>query len=434
MRCDALDGDPIEGDVFVVRDVAAAFGRIEQGAREAQQRLGSICEGVGDIVWSGPAADAFRARLQEVRPDLLKLEDSHRLAREAMAAYAGQLERAQLSGYQATAQAQDAVPERNRADLAADQARCDLRLAASAVRARDIELLTLHNAMRAADPTQYPELAGQERTAQARREAATRVMHEAKSRLGAAESARSVAESHLESARRLFDEARGLRDGAGAEVVRRLSEAGDAGIRNRSTVQRFWHDVQDLAVEAVNHPWFGPVTTSLGHMSTVLTALSLVTLVFCPLAAPVMIGLAIASAAVSGALLAGTLLQWSVGRATTRELIEKGVTTVLSAVGIKGAGALTKNHGLPGMVKRSLAPNDNRELSGLARRLLWTPLTVAPKSSVGEATFPFVTNPVRAFRFETALEAVHAGEMVHSLRQDGMELTRTLASDEECGR
>lgn len=212
-------GDPTPGDPYVVRDVARRWGTVGSEAEYAEGKLRGLLGDDAIVTWIGQAGEQFRTRSSTLPDQLGKVADSYRLASEAMTWWAGRLETHQ-------GDAGRALIDGRAAKLDLDHARARLTGASG-----DVDLAGRAPALTALAPT--PEQ-----------------VQDAHDRLRAAQQAQSAAQGlvddaqrRLDLARRLAMDAREARESDARETTRRIHEASEAGIPERSR----WQKIKDGA-------------------------------------------------------------------------------------------------------------------------------------------------------------------------------------------
>ena len=394
---EALGGaDPVPGDPFALRTLASRFGEVADDAHRINRRLDSVAEQAGPQLWRGCAADLFRDQLAELLPDLAKLASSHDLARQTLLTYATVMETAQETSRRAAGDATRASDEERSARAELDRSDADRTAFLAQARAAEAALRTAQlGLMEMAvlpDPVRTAALTQEENHQQTRRTAALAQVSESAGRHDRASASAAEAHARLDMARQLAADARQLRSDGGQTAIRHLHEASEVGIHNRGRVEQAFHATVDAVRDITGTEEFRrfiALVSSVGE--NLVTIGTLVALVFPAAGAFV--------AAVGVGLLAvgfiGQLLALSVGNADGKDVVMSGLTLALSAVGAQKLASAAKTAPqmfpkfmeLGGKVKRSLSYADNRHLSGIARKLLWKTVPVAPKEAV-----PFLRN------------------------------------------
>jgi hypothetical protein len=225
-----MDGDPTPGDPQRVKTLARHLHAFADDVESALRLVKGMQSEEAILSWAGLSADAFREEFGSTPKNLGKLHTSYRIAAEALEAYWPELDRAQ---YQA--------------DRALDQGRTAHAQLSSAQGGLSSAQDWVHTATAtsdAYDPAKHPGAkVPPPDSDQVRR--ATRDLAAAKARQTQAHQAVATAQSALDAAKRLAEQARGIREDAARRTVAQLHEASDAGIHNRHWWQKAIHWVAD---------------------------------------------------------------------------------------------------------------------------------------------------------------------------------------------
>lgn len=237
---EALGGDPAPGDAGACDGLAQALSTTAGNAQKAHATLSRFGGLVDASIWRGEAADAFRERIGELPPKLVKLHKSYRAASEGMASYARMLRDLQSQARAALGQAQAAHGERAAQKRGRDQAQ-------------------------AQDPA--ASTAGYDR-------------------------AIADADQRLRSARRQINDLRGRRQAAERAAIAKLEQAGDLGIQNDPWYKRAWDAIDRWADE--NADLLRTISAVLKGVTVVLGLVALFAGPFAPIfaSAALIIGLA----------------------------------------------------------------------------------------------------------------------------------------------
>ncbi|MDI6105612.1 RHS repeat-associated core domain-containing protein [Actinoplanes sp. NEAU-A12] len=209
-----LESDPSPGQPANLVTTGNRLLDFADDARRARQAVDSLQGDGAVLTWIGQSGDAFREQFGELPEQLRKVHDSHRMAGDALLAFAPKLENAQAMADRALADGRAA-----REQLSGLTGQLQLAQGDAATIGRQATALQQHT-----DPDP-------EQIKQAVRDAET-----AKQRLSDVQGRVATAEQALNAAKSLADQARQLRDGAARECRREIAEASDAGIQPRS----FW--------------------------------------------------------------------------------------------------------------------------------------------------------------------------------------------------
>ncbi len=227
-----LEGDPTPGSPSRVRAMARRWREVADDAEWARRRVSQLMGDAAVGRWVGEAGDAFRDRARELPAQLGRCADSYGQAADALSWWADRLGTHQQDADAGLARGRVARHELERAE------------AAARVAAEQVSASMLVPAF--AGPASVPS---------------TDQVRDARARLAAAEAARSQADaavadarSRLEAARRLVLDAQSLREADGRTAAARLHDAADAGIPERSRLEKLedwaaaaWHVVVQVA-------------------------------------------------------------------------------------------------------------------------------------------------------------------------------------------
>lgn len=369
----ALGGNPVTGNADSVRSAAGLLRDVARLADTLERDLDRVLGGCGTDAWRGPAADAARARLADLLPDLRKFSDSHEQAGSALGWYADRLDSAQQTARSAAGQATQSVDDRRRAADRCSTWQVEIRGIDSRLRNDRQQLVAARIKSAGASVVDPAYAAEWQRYAQgleqriAAEEVRLRNAHRSKS---AAESDVAAADALMEAARRLAGSAREARDDAAHSTVQRIEAAGRAGIANRNAVQR----TLDAAVAGVRtvagSKVFKEFLDALDVVATVVGVIGVVLTIFFPPLGAAFIG---AGLALSALHFAGTALAYWARNAEVGvgDLFLSGVGMVLAAVPFlkvakvirivaKGGAVESDIVRAARMVKRSLSYDDGR--------------------------------------------------------------------------
>jgi len=208
--------DPTPGDPYEIRQVARTWGSVADNAAYAGRQLGGLLGDDALVQWVGRAGDAFRKRSSDLPDQLKKVADSYDQASAAMDWWAGRLETHQST-------ADGALIDGRAAQRDLTSARSSLSSAESRVsNAADDDALSSTTSL------------------------SVEQIQAAKDRLRSAERAQTAAQGlvddaqgRLDAARLLAQDAHEARNTDAQETERRIHEASDAGIPERSRWQKF---------------------------------------------------------------------------------------------------------------------------------------------------------------------------------------------------
>ncbi|MDU0292960.1 WXG100 family type VII secretion target [Saccharothrix longispora] len=414
MTWEVLGGDPVPGEPEQVRRIARRFGDICADATSAHARLDAVGKRLGAATWTGAAAEAFGRSIADLLPDLRKMDVSFDRASHALTDYAAALEEAQNTARRARSDAQQAADDRTVAsnhELQAEQeagrfhatAR-DAGLGATAARAERVVALAAGDA---AGESLHRQRADHQ---DARRTRAEWDAERARDRARGAARVVAESEARLRAARSLADTARELRVDAGRRAVAELDEAGDAGIPNRT----FIGEVGKHVTNFVRSPEFDQILSVLDGAADVLLALAPI-VPFAAAAVGGVVGIAggpagiaagvaagfsggvvasramgVLAVSMKGAVLGGRTMQRAAGVRGDKAVVAAGVDLVTALPDLLGV-----RRQVAGQVKRILAWQDNRKLSGVARTVL-RDVTVAPRPANALDAAKVVYGPLSA--------------------------------------
>jgi WXG100 family type VII secretion target len=433
-----VGGDPAPGDPDEIRNVANRFDNVSDTSDGVAKRLRAIAEQLTAAVWEGEAADSFARTVHEVLPDLDKMTCSYENASYALRSYADSVADAQDIARRAKADAENAIAERNAATSQQAAAHTEaVGHRAEVLRATMAAASTRAQAV--ADPANWQVLQQQASLHDDEQRRAQWYMDSSEQREQSAGREAAAANARLEAARRLAASARDLKDNAANVATVRLHEASEAGIQNRSFLER----VADGAVDLVKSPGFDEFLNIISDIADVALAVAPIMPWVCGaigmLGGPVGAaagfaigeGLTAAGLALKATVLEGRMAQVGVGKASNVQLLWAAGDLALSAVPLAKAGKEPAKE-LGGMIKRSLAYDDNRLLAG-EKRVAMEGLTVAPKaadSATGsEYLHKHLLNEGLVPSLHTGVDVVDLGVTVHGSGEDKKETPEEQAAE-----
>ncbi|MET9223818.1 putative T7SS-secreted protein [Streptomyces sp. NPDC088197] len=225
-----MDRDPVPGDASRVKTLSRQLHEFADDVGGALRLVKGMQSEDAILAWAGLSADAFREEFGSTPKNLDKLHTSYRIAAEALESYWPDLEHAQYQADRALADGRTAHARLVSAQSGLNGAQDWVHTATST--ADSYDPAKNHGA------TVPPPDSDQVRQA-------TRDLAAAKARRADAQQAVSSAQSALDAAKRLAEQARGMREDAARRTVARLHEASDAGIRNRHWWEKAVHWVAD---------------------------------------------------------------------------------------------------------------------------------------------------------------------------------------------
>ncbi|MEH0422808.1 DUF6531 domain-containing protein [Streptomyces sp. B21-083] len=324
-----LDKDPTPGDPTRVRSLARTLHDFADDVSEAL-RLVKRMAGEDAILTSvGKTADVFRDEFSSVPKNLKKLKKSYDLAGDALAAYWPQLERAQALADRALAKGREAQADLSSAKSLLSSADSWVgRAAKEADKYKD-------------DPTGGKDV---DKPDEAKVRAATRDAQNAESAQKSAQADVTSASSALDTAKKMAEDARQMREEAAREAKRKLDEASDAGIQNRS----WYEEIGDW----VSDNWDTIVAVCKGVVGVVAMIIG----------GPILGAIVLIAALV---VLADTLYKYSKGQASLWDVGFAALDCIPGGKGITSLGKLAK--GMKGLGKTGLKGMAKALRGGLRR-------------------------------------------------------------------
>ncbi|MFJ4783211.1 DUF6531 domain-containing protein [Streptomyces sp. NPDC088794] len=305
-----LDRDPTPGDPDRVRSLAKQLHDFADDVSDALRLVKGMAEDDATLQWAGKSAEVFRDQFSGVPKNLKKLKKSYELCGNALTDFWPKLERAQALADKALVKAREA-----RSNLSSAQSR--LSSADSWVTRASKESDKYKD-----DPTGSKSDADKPDEAKVR--AATRDVQNAKSAHTKAQSDVSDAQDALAAAKKMAADARQMRDEAAGDAKRKIDEASDAGIQNRS----WWEDVGD---------WFEDNWDTIVTVCKVVVAvLGIVAMI---IGGPILGAIVLIAALV---VLADTLYKYSKGQASLWDVAFAALDCIPGGKGITSLGKLAK--------------------------------------------------------------------------------------------
>lgn len=299
-----LDRDPTPGDPDRVRQLARTLHDFADDVADALRLIKGMASENETLEWAGKTAEVFQDEFSDVPKNLKKLKKSYDLCGDALVDYWPKLERAQALADRALARGREA-----QADLSSAKSRLSsadswvTRAAKESDKYKDDP-----TGSKAAEP---PD--------EAKVRAATRDAQHAKSAQSTAQSDVTSAQSALDAAKKMAEDARKMREEAAGEAKRKIDEASDAGIQNRS----WWEDVGDWFVDN----W----DTIVAVCKIVVAVVGIVAMI---IGGPILAAIVLIAALV---VLADTLYKYSKGQAS---LWDVGLAALDCIPGMKGLTTL----------------------------------------------------------------------------------------------
>ncbi|WP_369033603.1 RHS repeat-associated core domain-containing protein [Streptomyces adonidis] len=299
-----LDKDPTPGDPHRVRQLARMLHDFADDVADALRLIKGMASENETLEWAGKTAEVFQDEFADVPKNLKKLKRSYDLCGDALVDYWPKLERAQALADKALAKGREA-----QADLSSAKSR--LSSADSWVTRATKESDKYKDDPTGSKATEPPD--------EAKVRAATRDAQHAKSAQNTAQSDVDGAQSALDAAKKMAEDARKMREDAAGEAKRKIDEASDAGIQNRS----WWEEVGD---------WFTDNWDSIVAVCKIVVAV--VGIVAMIIGGPILGAIVLIAALV---VLADTLYKYSKGQAS---LWDVGLAALDCIPGMKGLTTL----------------------------------------------------------------------------------------------
>ncbi|UIX31614.1 DUF6531 domain-containing protein [Streptomyces sp. GQFP] len=304
-----LDKDPTPGDPHRVRQLARTLHDFADDVSDALRLIKGMASENETLEWAGKTAEVFQDEFADVPKNLKKLKRSYDLCGDALVDYWPKLERAQALADKALAKGREA--------------QADLSSAKSRLSSADswVTRATKESDKYKDDPTGSKAA---EPPDEAKVRAATRDAQHAKSAQSTAQSDVSSAQSALDAAKKMAEDARKMREEAAGEAKRRIDEASDAGIQNRS----WWEEVGD---------WFVDNWDSIVAVCKIVVAvLGVVAMI---IGGPILGAIVLIAALV---VLADTLYKYSKGQASLWDVGFAALDCIPGMKGLTTLGGLAK--------------------------------------------------------------------------------------------
>ncbi|MEV6317393.1 DUF6531 domain-containing protein [Streptomyces sp. NPDC051776] len=315
-----LEEDPVPGDPERVKSLARRLHDFADDVGDALRQIKGMAGDDALLKWAGKSADAFTAEFEDVPKNLRKLKKSYDLAGDALAAYWPDLDKAQDDSRRALEKGREARRNLSSANTRLDTANGWVDRASK--KAREYED---SGKKKDVPPPDEKDV-----------RAATRNATHAKDEQRDAQTAVETAQNALDAAKKMAADAKKLREDAATKAKKKLEEASDAGIENRS----WWED----AVDWVSDNW----DTIVAVCKVVVAIVGIIAMI---IGGPILGAIVLIAALV---VLADTLNKYLNGQATLWDVAfaaldcipgMKGLTSLrglakgvksLSKVGLKG--------------------------------------------------------------------------------------------------
>ncbi|MBB2975121.1 hypothetical protein FHX49_000662 [Microbacterium endophyticum] len=300
-----LGGDPTPGESWGVRALSGAYGNIASIAGEVSTIVDAITTTSRSGIWIGHAGDAFRTKIDSLPDDARKCADSYGIARDAMTQWASKLDDTQARADTGLNQARTAQADLESAQHAVAEALAAQSTASATLR-RSTNLYDLYRDEPAPAGVNVPT---DWQMRQSRNSAAA-----ASSWVHSASGEQADAQARLDAAKRLVHEAQTDYDDGARVIVTQIEHAKNAGVR----ADTWWE--------------------SLYHSDAWKVIVAVVTVVVIVAAIVLSGGAALAVLAIGGALLlADSLMAWQEGDIGGGEFALAAILTVVPGGKLVGA-------------------------------------------------------------------------------------------------
>nr|WP_107644953.1 DUF6531 domain-containing protein [Streptomyces sp. Ru87] len=280
--------------------------------------------------WAGKSAEAFTSEFEDVPKNLKKLKKSYDLAGDALAKYWPELEKAQADSLRALEKGRQARKDLSSANGRLESANDWVKRAEKKAKEYEDE-----GKKKDVPPPDEKDV-----------RAATRNATNAGEAKESAQSAVDSANSALAAAKRMAEDARKLREDAASACKKKLEEASDAGIQNRS----WWEE----GVDWVSDNWDTIVTVC----KVVVAVVGIIAMI---IGGPILGAIVLVAALV---VLADTLHKYANGEASLWDVAFAALDCIPGMKGLTSLGGLAK--GLKGLAAGGLKGMANG-IKGLAK-------------------------------------------------------------------
>ncbi|MEU6082295.1 DUF6531 domain-containing protein [Streptomyces sp. NPDC047108] len=359
-----LEEDPVPGDPERVKSLARRLHDFADDVGDALRQIKGMAGDDALLKWAGKSADAFTAEFEDVPKNLRKLKKSYDLAGDALAAYWPDLDKAQDDSRRALEKGREARRNLSSANTRLDTANGWVDRASK--KAKEYED---SGKKKDVPPPDEKDV-----------RAATRNATNAKDEQRDAQTAVDNAQNALDAAKKMAADAKKLREDAATKAKKKLEEASDAGIENRS----WWEE----GIDWVSDNW----DTIVAVCKVVVAVLGIVAMI---IGGPILGAIVLIAALV---VLADTLNKYLNGQATLWDVAfaaldcipgMKGLTTLGGlAKGLKGGLSMAKT-GLKGMALGAKGLGKGARSMGRQMKKLFTcgdPIDMATGQMVMSAT------------------------------------------------
>ncbi|MGP3952381.1 DUF6531 domain-containing protein [Streptomyces sp. 7N604] len=310
-----LESDPVPGDPERVKGLARRLHAFADDVGDALRQIKGMAEDDALLKWAGKSADAFTSEFEDVPKNLRKLKKSYDLAGDALAAYWPELEKAQDDSKRALEKGREARRDLSTANTRLESANDWVDRAGK--KAKEYED---SGKKKDVPPPDEKEV-----------RAATRNHTQAQESQRDAQTAVDNAQSALDAAKKMAADAKKLREDAATKAKKKLEEASDAGIQNRS----WWEE----AVDWVSDNW----DTIVAVCKVVVAIVGIIAMI---IGGPILAAIVVVAALV---VLADTINKYLKGQATLLDVAFAALDCIPGMKGLTTLGGLAR--GLKGMAK-----------------------------------------------------------------------------------
>ncbi|MEU6079273.1 RHS repeat-associated core domain-containing protein [Streptomyces sp. NPDC047108] len=310
-----LEEDPVPGDPERVKSLARRLHDFADDVGDALRQIKGMAGDDALLKWAGKSADAFTAEFEDVPKNLRKLKKSYDLAGDALAAYWPDLDKAQDDSRRALEKGREARRNLSSANTRLDTANGWVDRASK--KAKEYED---SGKKKDVPPPDEKDV-----------RAATRNATNAKDEQRDAQTAVDNAQNALDAAKKMAADAKKLREDAATKAKKKLEEASDAGIENRS----WWEE----GIDWVSDNW----DTIVAVCKVVVAIVGIIAMI---IGGPILAAIVVVAALV---VLADTINKYMKGQAGLLDVAFAALDCIPGMKGLTTLGGLAK--GLKGMAK-----------------------------------------------------------------------------------
>ena len=268
-----VGGDPAPGDPSYIGGKGRDFGAIAAAAAEAESGFKRVSTSSDSSLWKGAAAEEFKRQLDgDVTSNLRKLSRSFEIASEAVLCFSSELQELRQRAKRLLDQACAAEHDRCAAASAESQRRVTLDHAEHAERQTYQEVMRIYRQFdrpECSTPQAREQLIHSYNSAKSVLERRRAELSHAKQRVESAVQNVSEAAARLKRASDSVRDVRDAHEAAARRCIKKLDEASDAGIKNKS----FWQKACEWAKKNLT---LDNIIKVLDVVSTILTVLAVV--------------------------------------------------------------------------------------------------------------------------------------------------------------